>query len=192
MSNFFLTVKHSLCNSRLCTLIGCCFLFSCQPKAQYDTIENPMKGFNAGMSDSVRGAKSIQDLSCYFFLSLQNEMTFTQLKHFIPDSADIANIYVVTETPLPLPSDLKANEDSVQHILHAGFSAAQSKAAVLHADWKDATLTRVMVIEIEGQKLPSKKIVLEATDGKTTLRASAKCMKIGDRWFIGEDIRYGV
>ena len=88
--------------------------------------------------------------------------------------------------------ELKDNADSVQHILKNGFFAAQSKPAVLHSDWKNATFTRIMIIEIESQKLPSKKIVLEATDGTTTLRASAKCMKIGERWFIGEDIRYGV
>lgn len=151
-----------------------------------------MKGFSPALNDSLRGAKSIQDLSCYFFIALKNQVSFNQLSHFTPDSADIAAIYVQTQTPLPARSDLKANEDSVQHILHAGFSAAQSKAAVLHSDWKDATLIKVMIINIEGQRLPSKKIVLEATDGRTTLRASAKCMQIGNRWFIGEDIRYGV
>ncbi|HYV94857.1 MAG TPA: hypothetical protein VE978_23990 [Chitinophagales bacterium] len=165
---------------------------SCQPKAQYDTIENPMKGFALNANDSFRGAKSIQDLSCDLFLALQGKITFEQLRQFTPDSADIANIYMLTQTPPPSGGEIKANQDSVQHILHSGFLAAQSKAAVLHTDWKDATLTRVMIIEIENQKLPSKKIVLEATDGNTTLRASAKCMKIGERWFIGEDIRYGV
>jgi len=165
---------------------------SCQPKAQYETILNPMKGFTVIVNDSIRGAKSIQDLSCDLFLALQGKITFEQLRHFTPDSVDIANIYTLTQTPLPPGAELKANQDSVQHILHAGFLAAQSKASVLHADWKDATLKRVMIIEIENQKLPSKKIVLEATDGKTTLRASTKCMKIGERWFIGEDIRYGV
>ncbi len=167
-------------------------LFSCQPKAQYDTIENPMKDFASNTPDSQHGAKSIRDLSCYFFLALQNQLTFSQLSDFIPDSGDIATIYILTQAPLPAPAELRANEDSVRHILHAGFAAAQSKAAVLHSDWKDATLSRVMVIDIENQRLPSKKIVIEATDGKTILRASAKCMKIGERWFIGEDIRYGV
>jgi hypothetical protein len=165
---------------------------SCQSKAQYDIIEDPMKGFTLNINDPVRGAKSIQDLSCDLFLALQGKTTFQQLIHFTPDSADIANIYRFTRTPMPSGIELKANQDSIQHFLQAGFLAAQSKAAVLHADWKDATLTRVMIIEIENQKLPSKKIVLEATDGKTTLRASAKCMKLGERWFIGEDIRYGV
>jgi hypothetical protein len=165
---------------------------SCQRKADYDTIENPLKGFTLTVNDSLHGAKSIQDLSCDLFLALQGKITFEQLRHFTPYSEDIANIYALTQTPLPSPAELKANQDSVQHILHAGFSAAQSKAAVLHSDWKNATFTRVMIIEIENQKLPSKKIVLEATDGNTTLRASAKCMKIGERWFIGEDIRYGV
>ena len=165
---------------------------SCQPKAEYDVIVNPMKGFTENLDDSIRGANSIQDLTCYLFLTLQGKITFEQLKHFAPDSTDIAKIYVLTQTPLPGGTELKANQDSIQHILHAGFLSAQSKAAVLHSDWKNATLTRVMIIEIENQKLPSKKIVLEATDGNTTLRASAKCMKIGERWFIGEDIRYGV
>ena len=151
-----------------------------------------MKGFTLATNDSVRGAKTIQDLSCYFFLALKGDISFQQLTHFTPDSADIANIYILTQTPLPYSDDLKANQDSVQHILHEGFLAAQSKAAVLHADWKNATFTLVRVIEIEYQKLPSKKIVIEAMDGKTTLRASAMCMQIGDRWFIGEDIRYGV
>jgi len=151
-----------------------------------------MKEFTLNVNDSFRGAKSIQDLSCDFFLALQGQITYEQFRRFTPDSADISNIYMLTQTPLPTGVELKANQDSAQHILHSGFLAAQSKAAVLHADWKDATFTRVMIIEIENQKLPSKKIVLEATDGKTTLRASAKCMKIGERWFIGEDIRYGV
>lgn len=151
-----------------------------------------MKGFRLSLSDSARGAKSIQDLSCYFFLALQGQISFDQLEQFIPDSADIAHMYTITQTPLPAGAELKANQDSVQHILHAGFAAAQSKPTVLHSDWKDATFTKVRVIPIEDQKLPSKKIMIEATDGKTTLRASAKCMQIGDRWFIGEDIRYGV
>jgi hypothetical protein len=165
---------------------------SCQPKADYDVITQPMNGFDFNINDSVRGAKSIKDLSCYFFVAMQGQISFEQFKKFVPDSADIANIYVLTQTQLPDGSYLKANADTVLNRMLNGFNSARSKPAVLHSDWKDASLTRVMVIEIEDQNLPSKKIVIEATDGKTTLRASAKCMKIGDRWFIGEDIRYGV
>src|ERR1043165_9905027 len=95
--------------------IGITFIFlisipSCQPKAQYETIIDPMKGFTANLNDSVRGAKSMQDLTCYFFLALQGKITFEQFKHFIPDSADIANIYKFTETPLPADIELKANQ----------------------------------------------------------------------------------
>lgn len=166
--------------------------FSCQPKAQYDVIADPMKGFVMNLNDSVRGARSIQELSCYFFSALGGKITFQQLQQFTPDSEDIARIYTITSTPVSSGNALRANADTVSNRLRDGFNAAVSKASVLHSDWKKATLHRVMVIEIEDQKLPSRKIVLEAADGKTTLRASAKCMQIGDRWFIGEDIRYGV
>jgi len=166
--------------------------FSCQPKADYDVITEPMNGFAFNMNDSARGAKSIKDLSCYFFVALQSQISFEQFKKFIPDSSDIAAIYNLTQTQIPSGNFLKANADTVMNRIQNGFNSARSKPAVLHSDWKDASLVRVMVIEIEDQKLPSKKIVIEATDGKTTLRASAKCMQIGDRWFIGEDIRYGV
>ena len=165
---------------------------SCQPKAEYDVIKDPMKGFVVNMDDSTRGAKSIQELSCYFFSALQGKITFQQLQKFTPDSEDIAHIYTLTSTSVSSAKDIRANADTVSNLLKSGFNAAVSKASVLHSDWKKATLNRVMVIEIEDQKLPSKKIVLEASDGKTTLRASAKCMKIGNRWFIGEDLRYGV
>lgn len=166
--------------------------FSCQPKADYETIANPMNGFSANLNDSIRGAQSIQDLSCYLFISLKGQITFNQLEKFIPDSEDISAIYVLTQAPLPSGTDVRANADTVRNLLQKGFKATVSKSAVLHADWKNAVLNRVMVIEIEDMKLPSKKIILEAADGKTTLRASAKCMKIGDRWFIGEDLRFGV
>ncbi len=168
------------------------FLTSCQRKADYATVENPMKDFVSNVNDSLRGAKSIEDLSCDLFLTLQGEITFNQLSHFIPDSEDIAHMYLLTQNSLPQGKVLKVNADSAHQSLQQGFYAAQSKAAVLHSDWKNAELKRVLVIDIEYQRLPSKKIIIEAIDGKTTLRASAKCLKIGDRWFIGEDIRYGV
>jgi hypothetical protein len=171
-----------------------CLLFfsSCQPKADYETLTNPMKGFAPGTNDSIRGAKSIQDLSCYLFIALDGQITFNQLEKFIPDSEDIANIYILTQSPPASGDDVRANADTVRNLLQKGFKATVSKSAVLHADWKNAVLNRVMVIEIEDMKLPSKKIILEAADGKTTLRASVKCMKIGDRWFLGEDLRFGV
>jgi len=185
--------KKSFCS--LLLVIWYCllsFFFSCQPKAQYDVIQDPLKDFKSNLNDSVRGAKSISDLSCYLFFALQGQITFKQLQKFIPDSADIANIYALTQSAPISSHDVRANADTVKNQLQNGFNAAVSKAAVLHADWKNATINRVMVIEIEDQKLPSKKIVIEAMDGKTTLRASVKCMQIGERWFLGEDLRYGV
>lgn len=166
-------------------------LMGCQPKAQYDTINEPMKEFVMNASDSVRGAASVQELSCYFYSALHGDISFDQLSRFIPDSGNIAQIYALTNTSTA-NLRLKENADTIRSVLHRGFVAAMSKAAVLHASWSNATFDQVMVIEIEDQKLPSKKIIIICNDGKTTLRASAKCLQIGDRWFIGEDIRYGV
>lgn len=166
-------------------------LSSCQPKADYETIENPMTGFSLSKYDSVRGAASVQELSCYFYSTLNGDITFDELSRHIPDSADIAAIYAATNTPTAgVP--LRENADSVLSRLHRGFNDALSKASVLHADWSNAAYEQLMVIEIEGQRLPSKKMVIICSDGKTKLRASAKCLQIGDRWFIGEDIRYGI
>lgn len=184
---------------RLTTMSGlpfliCFFLFGlmgCQPKAQYDTINEPMKDFVLNTSDSTRGATSVQELSCYFYSALHGDISYDQLTHFIPDSGNIAQIYVLTNTS-SANVRLKENADTIRNVLHRGFVGAMSKAAVLHASWSNASFDQVMVIEIEDQKLPSKKIIIICNDGKTTLRASAKCLKIGDRWFIGEDIRYGV
>src|SRR5690349_12955933 len=82
---------------------------SCQPKADYDVITQPMNGFDFNINDSIRGAKSIKDLSCYFFVALQGQISFDQFKKFIPDSVDIADIYTLTQTQLPDGNFLKAN-----------------------------------------------------------------------------------
>lgn len=176
------------------SLVICFILFGwtgCQPKAQYDTINEPMKDFVLQANDSIRGAASVQELSCYFYSALHGDISYDQLTRFIPDSGNIAQIYALTNTSTA-NLRLKEDADTIRNVLHRGFVGAMSKAAVLHASWSNATFDQVMVIEIEDQKLPSKKIIIICNDGKTTLRASAKCLQIGDRWFIGEDIRYGV
>lgn len=175
-----------------CCITALILLFvSCQPKANISTIENPMSSFTPSASDSMRGAKSIVELSGYFFLSLKGDLTFEQLSRFIPDSGNIADIYKLTQTQQG-DANLRANADTVLHQLQRAWIKTRSEASELKSNWTDATFTSLQIEEIENQKLPSKKIMLECKAGKTTLRASAKCMMIGDRWFIGEDIKFGV
>ena len=150
-----------------------------------------MSSFSPAASDSVRGAKSVEELSDYFFLSLKGDISFEQLSRFIPDSANIADIYKLTQTD-PGGANLRANADTVLHQLQSAWIKTRSEASELKSNWTDATFTKLQIEEIENQKLPSKKIMLECKSGKTTLRATAKCMMIGDRWFIGEDIKFGV
>lgn len=139
----------------------------------------------------MRGARSIEDLACYFFLSLKGDLTFEQLTRFIPDSANIAGIYLQTKTDIT-GAKLKANADTVNHLLQREWIKTRSEASELKANWANAGFEKLLIEDMEPQKLPSKKIILECKSGETTLRASAKCMQIGDRWFIGEDIKFGV
>jgi len=150
-----------------------------------------MNNFSADVSDSLRGAKSVEDLACYFFLSLKGDLTFDQLARFIPDSAGIADIYKQTKSDIG-SAKLKTNADTVAHLLQREWIKTRSEASELKANWGTATFDKVLIEEMEQQKLPSKKIMLECKSGETTLRASAKCMQIGNRWFIGEDIKFGV
>jgi hypothetical protein len=192
MSNMISPVRRTSLPHLLAAIWIYLFAFmGCQPKAEYVTINEPMKDFLLNTSDSTRGAASVQELSCYFYSALHGDISFDQFARFIPDSGDIAQIYSLTNTSTANVR-LNENADTIRTVLRRGFVAAMSKAAVLHASWSNATFDQVMVIEIEDQKLPSKKIIIICNDGKTTLRASAKCLQIGDRWFIGEDIRYGV
>jgi hypothetical protein len=167
------------------------FLLSCQPKADYVIIKNPGKDFQLIVNDSIRGAVSIEELSSYYYAALRGQISFEQFSRFIPDSGDIAKIYAETGTPVS-SQNLKSNADTILQTLQLGFVEARSKAATLHSSWNEVAFDEVMVIDIANQKLPSKKIVVIGTKDKTTLRASAKCLQIGRRWFIGEDIRYGI
>ncbi len=78
------------------------------------------------------------------------------------------------------------------HQLQRGWITTRSEASRLKANWSEAIFTKLVIEDIVNQKIPSKKIILECKSGNTTLRANVKCMQIGDRWFIGEDIKFGV
>ena len=155
------------------------------------TIDHPFNNFSLSTDDSTRGAKSVEDLACDLFLSLKGDLNFDELSRFIPDSSTIARIYQITKTDTK-DANLKANADSVIHQLRRDWVKTRSEAAELKANWGDATFEKLQIVDMEDQKLPSKKILLECKSGTTTLRASAKCLKIGERWFIGEDIKFGV
>ena len=193
--NFIKQYHRSSAFAHRLVLISQCSLLiafvSCQPRANYITIAQPMNSFSENLSDSARGAKSIQDLGCYFFLALKGDIRFDQLARFIPDSSDIKNIYVQTSTSLTDVS-FKSLATTIHNQEQTNFYSAVTEAQQLNASWLNATFEKLMVEEIEDQKLPSKKIILECKSGTVTLRASAKCMEIGDRWFIGEGIKFGV
>ncbi len=191
MKKIFPSLKQFICSNTLCTMLVCCMLFSCQPKADYVEVISPMKNFTADSHDSARGAKSMEDLSCYLFMALKGEITFDQLSMFIPDSADIVNIYIATNTT-PNPLQVKENADSVYSKLRKGFYETKSKSAIFHTSWSDATFEKVMIFNIENQRIPSRRIIMETKTGKDYLRCSAMCMQINGRWFIGEDLKYGV
>lgn len=163
----------------------------CQPKVNQIAIEDPMRGFTPYAPDHMRGAASVQDLAVNLFLSLKGDISFEQLALFIPDSSNIAEIYRITLTDAR-GSNLNSNADTVMHQLQRGWIITRSEASRLKANWSDATFTKLLIEDIENQKIPSKKIILECKSGNTTLRANVKCMQIGDRWFIGEDIKLGV
>ncbi|HUM45797.1 MAG TPA: hypothetical protein PLD84_02640 [Chitinophagales bacterium] len=168
------------------------FLFiSCQPKANISTINDPMSGFTANVPDSTRGAATLQELSSYLFLSLKDDITFEQLTKFFPDSGNVAMIYEVTNADAK-GVNLRSIADSAQNQLRRGWLKTHREAAELKVNWTDATFTTLRVMDIENQKIPSKKIMLECKSGTQTLRASARCLMIGNRWFIGEDIKFGV
>ena len=151
-----------------------------------------MKNFKLELNDSVRGAKSIEDLSCYFYLALKGDINYDQLSKFIPDSNELARIYTLTKTELPTGQEIKTAADTIHDELMRSFIETKSRASILHASWLESKYDNVMILEMEDQKLPSKKIIIVAQDGKETLRASVRCMQIDGRWFIGEDIRFGV
>ncbi|MBA3647520.1 MAG: hypothetical protein H0W62_03050 [Chitinophagales bacterium] len=165
-------------------------LAGCQPKAIITTIDNPMDGFSEDV-DSVRGANTVQDLACYLFLALQQKISYGNLTRFIPDSSDIGKIYQLTNSPVG-NANLKTNADSVRHQLQKDLLNTESESSSLHATWTDATFTKLLIQEIEDQKLPSKKIMMQCKSNGITLLASCKCLKIGDKWYIGEDLKFGV
>ena len=150
-----------------------------------------MTGFTPMLADSIRGAATVQELGNYLFLSLKGEITYYQLKKFFPDSANIAMIYELTQTGVK-DANLAAIADSAQSQLLHGWTKTQREVSMLGENWTDATFTKLLIQELENQTLPGKKITIECKSGKQTLRASAKCLKIGDRWFIGEEIKFGV
>ncbi|MEO6167808.1 MAG: hypothetical protein ABIO46_07915 [Chitinophagales bacterium] len=172
-------------------LILTCFFISCQPKANISTIDNPMSGFTANVVDSTRGAATLQELANYLFLSLKDDITFEQLSRYFPDSGNVAMIYEITAADTK-GVNLKSIADSAQIQLRRGWLKTHREAAELKVNWTDATFKSLQIMDIENQKIPSKKIMLECKSGTQTLRASARCMMIGNRWFIGEDIKFGV
>ena len=185
-------LTNSICTSALCTALACCTILGCQPKADYTTVKEPLKNFKAELDDSIRGAKSIEDLSCYFYLALKGDISYEQLSKFIPDSNELVRMYTLTGSKLPTGQEIKIAADTIHFALHRSFIETKSRASIFHASWLESKYDNVMILEMEGQKLPSKKIIIVAQDDKQTLRASALCMQIDGRWFIGEDIRFGV
>ncbi|MCY7411084.1 MAG: hypothetical protein LH473_12495 [Chitinophagales bacterium] len=191
MKNIFDSIKQSVCISTVCTLLGCCILFGCQPKADYKEVLLPMKNFTNEINDSVRGAKTMEDLSCYLYLALKGDITFEKFSKFIPDSNDVAGIYSETQTPADARA-IKENADSAFSKLRKSFFETKSKSAIFHTSWSDATFEKVMIFNIEDQKIPSTRIIMETKTGKDYLRCSVMCLQINGRWFIGENLKYGV
>lgn len=164
---------------------------SCQPKAKTTVIENPTSGFSRSLADSLTGAASVQDLGNYLFLSLKGDITFYELQRFFPDSAAISLMYELTHTSTQ-DADLAAIADTALNQLLTGWTRTQREATQVGENWTDAKLIRIRIQEMDNQVLPGRKITIECQSDKETLRASAKCLKIGDRWYIGEDIKFGV
>ncbi len=171
----------------------CCLVLitACQPKAGITTIDHPMNAVNTAWNDSLHGAANLQDLAGFLYLSLKDEITPEQLSVMFPDSGDVAQIYDLTGTAKQ-GANMKAIADSARSMLSKGWKKTKHEAVELKVNWTDAEFVQLMIQDIENQKLPTKKIMLECKSGTQTLRASARCLQIGDRWFIGEDIKFGV
>ncbi len=177
------TIHFFICCVLLCT--------GCQPKAGITTIDNPMEAVTIEWSDSLHGAATLQDLAGCLYLSLKDEITLDQLSVMFPDSGDVARIYELTGTDKQ-GANMKAIADSAQSLMARGWKKTRHEAVELKVNWTDAVFVELMIQDIENQKLPTKKIMLECKSGTQILRASARCLLIGDRWFIGEDIKFGV
>src|SRR5215831_4635369 len=132
-----LTTHDSRLTTRIVSifcLLTSFFFPSCQPKAVYTTINQPLSNFVANTSDSVRGAKSIQDLGCYYFLALKGNLRYDQLAHFIPDSADIVQIYKLTNSAID-GHYIKTLADTIYQEQQSSFYYTVTEAKQVNGSW---------------------------------------------------------
>ncbi|MCS6991698.1 MAG: hypothetical protein NZL95_07540 [Chitinophagales bacterium] len=155
----------------------------------YQVVESPLTHF-AYRPDTQPGAASLIDLACLLFFALQGQIDFDSLRHFMADSAIVARMYQVAGMQAD-EKEIKQVADSAQAKLYRQFLETASQPVVFRTSWNEAHLTKVHLLEVPGQRLPTQRLLLQAEAGKHTLRATALCFQLDNRWFIGEDLRYG-
>lgn len=152
-------------------------------------VENPLEQWTY-QADSLPGASDLVDLSCLLFRALQGQLAFDSLRHFIADSAMVVRMYLATGKQAS-PAEAAQVADSAAALLYRQFLETSSQPVVYRTSWAEAHLDKVHLLELPGQRLPTQRIILQATAGSRTLRAGVLCFQLDNRWFLGEGLRFG-
>lgn len=142
-------------------------------------------------SEAHRGANDLIELGNNVLACMQDKIPFTQLTYFIPNKTDIAQLYALTKTPID-SQNINTNAELVLKNIATGFANAKNDGILQEFEWKDVSLENVTSQVMPGEAINSKLVYWNLLANKKHYRLTAKCMQIGNYWFLGEDIRFNI
>lgn len=155
----------------------------------YKTVEE--KPASQKSSTTHRGADDLIELGNKLLACMQDKIAFSELTIYIPNATDIESLYLITKTPIDTEA-IKTNAALVLKNIATGFANAKNDGILQEFDWPTATLENVTSQQMPGEAISSKLVYWNLIANKKHYRLTAKCMQIGNYWFIGEDIRFNI
>jgi hypothetical protein len=138
-----------------------------------------------------RGASSLTELAAILFLAFQKEEKFDALLNFIPDSSVMREMYALSSTSYQQQEADSALNGAIEK-LKEEYALTSLRVKQSGLDWKNATALELNVYNMGIAEIPSRKIFLVCESNKLKFGVSVQCLQINGRWFLGENLHYGI
>ena len=138
-----------------------------------------------------RGAIDLIELGQQILYCMQDKITFKQLTNYIPNQEDIKQLYVITKTPIDT-TNIRINAELALKKIAAGFGNAKNDGILQEFEWKNVKMENVTSQLMPNEIINSKHVYWNLTVNNKNYRLTAKCMQIGNYWFLGEDLHFNI
>ena len=138
-----------------------------------------------------RGGLDLIEVGNALLNCMQDKISFEQLSTYIPSKTEIKSLSEITNSPMS-DVEITSSADVAIKTIAAGFIKSKNDGLLKEIKWADAKLDNVTSQEMPGLPVKSKLVYWNMSEGKKQFRLTAKCMQIGNYWFIGQDLQFNI